>query len=99
MPSEVAMRHDDKRTITLPPEHVVFIEAQVASGSDASASDVVRAGLQALQERDAAAERWLKEEVAPVYDAMQADPGRAQTLDAVFATIRARHARALANRA
>jgi antitoxin ParD1/3/4 len=93
MPSEVALRHDEKRTFTLPPEHVVFIEAQVASGSYASASDVVRAGLQALQERDAAEERWLKEEVAPVYDAMQADPGRAQTLDAVFATIRARNER------
>ena len=99
MPSEVAMRHDEKRTFTLPPEHVVFIEEQVASGSYASASDVVRAGLQALQERDAAEERWLKEEVAPVYDAMQADPGRAQTLDVVFENIRARHARALADRA
>jgi hypothetical protein len=32
---------------------------------------VVPAGLRALQERDAAVERWLREEVAPVYDATQ----------------------------
>ena len=43
----------------------------------ASASEVVRAGLRALQERDAAVERWLREEVAPVCDAMQAEPGAA----------------------
>lgn len=92
------MRHAEKRTFSLPPEHVVFIDEQVASGSYASASEVVRAGLRALQERDAAVERWLREEVAPVYDATQADPGRVQTLDAVFGAIRARHARALADR-
>ena len=30
-----------------------------------------------MQERDAAIERWLVNEVAPVYDAMKADPSRA----------------------
>lgn len=92
------MAHAEKRTFSLPAEHVAFIDQQVASGSYASASEVVRAGLRALQERDAAVERWLREEVAPVYDAMQADPGRAQSMDEVFGAIRARHARSLADR-
>lgn len=92
------MGHAEKRTFSLPIEHMAFIDEQVASGSYASASEVVRAGLRALRERDAAVARWLREEVAPVYDAMQADPGRGQSVEAVFGAIRARHARALADR-
>lgn len=92
------MSHAEKRTFSLPVEHGKFIDEQVASGSYASASEVVRAGLRALQERDAAVERWLREEVAPVYDAMQADPARARDMEDVFGAIRARHARALADR-
>src|SRR4029077_15342272 len=48
-----------KRTFSLPAEHTKFIDAKVASGDYASGSEVVRAGLRALQERDAAVERWL----------------------------------------
>ena len=92
------MAHAKKRTFSLPAEHVRFIDQQVASGSYASASEVVRAGLRALQERDAAVERWLREEVAPVFDAMQADPDRARSMGEVFGAIRARHARSLADR-
>jgi antitoxin ParD1/3/4 len=46
----------------------------------------------ALQERDAAIERWLHEEVDPVYDAMQADPARGILADEVMAALRAHHA-------
>lgn len=88
----------EKRTVSLPPEHTAFIDSLVATGSYASASEVVRAGLRALQERNAAVERWLREEVAPVYDAMQVDPERALAADKVFGSIRERHAKALANR-
>lgn len=68
------MSASEKRTISLPAEHAAFIDEQVASGAFASASEVVRAGLRALQERDAAVERWLREEVAPTYDRWKADP-------------------------
>ena len=95
---ETVLANTEKRTVSLPEEHAAFIDALVASGAYASASEVVRAGIRALQERDAAVERWLREEVAPVYDAMQADPGRAIGLDDVFADIRARHARRLTGR-
>ena len=81
-----------KRTFSLPAEHAKFIDKKVASGSYASGSEVVRAGLRALQERDAVIERWLSEEVAPTYDAMKSDPSRAIPAKQVFAAIKARHA-------
>ncbi|MBW4092339.1 MAG: type II toxin-antitoxin system ParD family antitoxin [Proteobacteria bacterium] len=87
-----------KRTVSLPAEQAGWIDALVAQGAYASASEVVRAGLRALQERDAAVERWLREEVAPVFDAMQADPSRAIPADEVFQTLRAHHARRLGAR-
>jgi antitoxin ParD1/3/4 len=82
-----------KRTFSLPDEQAKFIDSKVASGSYASGSEVVRAGLRALQERDTAVERWLREEVAPVYDAMKADPKRAISAKKVFDAVRAHHAR------
>jgi antitoxin ParD1/3/4 len=84
-----------KRTFSLPTEHADFIDAQVASGAYASGSEVVRAGLRALQERDAAVERWLREEVSPVYDAMKQNPSRGIPAAKVFSRIRARHAERL----
>ena len=86
------MSSAEKRTFSLPGEQAGYIDAMVASGAYASGSEVVRAGLRALQERDAAIEKWLREQVVDVYDSMQANPGRALPADQVFATIRARHA-------
>jgi antitoxin ParD1/3/4 len=88
----------DKRTFSLPSEHAAFIDEKVASGAYASGSEVVRAGLRALQERDAAVERWLLAEVVPVYDAMRQDPSRSIPADTVRAEIRAHHAARLKER-
>ena len=88
----------EKRTFSLPAEQSGYIDSLVAAGSYASASEVVRAGLRALQERDAAVDKWLREEVVSVCDAMQSDPGRAIPAEQVFATIRARHADRLKKR-
>lgn len=79
-----------KRTFSLPAEHADFIDAKVESGDYASGSEVVRAGLRALRERDEAVERWLREEVAPAYDAWAADPGSAIPAETLFAEIRNR---------
>lgn len=81
-----------KRAFSLPAEQAAFIDQLVERGTYASASEVVRAGLRALQERDAAIERWLREEVAPVFDRMKADPTRGMPASEVFAEIRALHA-------
>lgn len=86
------MPSPEKRTFSLPAEQAGYIDSLVATGAYASASEVVRAGLRALQERDAAVERWLREEVVNTHDAMQADPTRAISPAQVSATLRARHA-------
>jgi antitoxin ParD1/3/4 len=87
------MTHVEKRTISLPPGQAGYIDAQVNSGLYASASEVVRAGLRALQERDAIVERWLQTQVAPIYDAMQADPSRAIPAETVLKNLRIHHAK------
>ncbi len=79
-----------KRTVSLPPEHAAYIDRLVSSGDYASASEVVRAGLRALQERDQAVESWLNAEVTATYDAMAADPERALDAQEVFSELRAR---------
>ena len=82
----------EKRTISLPQAQASYIDSLVETGTYASASEVVRAGLRALQERDAVVERWLKEKVVPVYDAMLADPSRGIPADEVMAAMRVHHA-------
>ncbi len=82
----------EKRTVSLPAEQASYIDALVASGAFASASEVVRAGLRALQERDAAVERWLRVEVAEAYDELQRTPDRAVPAEDVAAALRRRHA-------
>lgn len=82
----------EKRTISLPPQHAAYVDELVASGAYGSVSEVVRAGLRALQDRDAAVEKWLREEVVATYDAMIANPERAIPADSVFEEIRRRRA-------
>lgn len=83
------MRTTRSLSITLPNEMAEMVKAKVASGEYASESDVISDGLRTLAERDAVIERWLYEEVAPVYDAHMADPSRAVPLTEAMAQIRA----------
>jgi antitoxin ParD1/3/4 len=85
------MSGTQKRTFSLPEEHAAFIDRKVKSGDYASGSEVVRAGLRALQERDAAVERWLREEVAPSYDRLKAGRAKTYSADQVMEEIRAQH--------
>jgi antitoxin ParD1/3/4 len=84
-----------RKPILLPPEQADYIDRLVESGAFATAADVVDAGLKALQAQDTRLEHWLREAVAPAYDAMQAEPSRAISLDDAFADIRARHEKRL----
>ena len=80
-----------KRTFDLLPEQSAFIDAQVASGTFADASEVVGAGLWALQQQNGAMERWLNEEVAATYDRWKADPSGGISADEMADRMRRRH--------
>jgi antitoxin ParD1/3/4 len=86
------MAATEKRTVSLPREQANYMDDLVRGGAYASASEVVRAGLRALQERDAAVERWLREEVVPVAVATRESPERGIAADQVFGEIRRLHA-------
>ena len=82
----------EKRTISLPGDQAASIDAKVSAGDYASASEVVRAGIPALKERDEPVGRWLQHQAAQSFDAMKADPARSVSVDDAFASVRARHA-------
>jgi antitoxin ParD1/3/4 len=65
-----------KRTFSLTAEQSAFIDQQVERGAYATASEVVRDGLRELQEHDAVIEKWLRDEVMPTLERMDADPSR-----------------------
>lgn len=69
------MRTTQSLSITLPHEMAQMVKAKVSSGEYATESEVIRDGLRTLAARDAAVERWLREEVIPTYDAVLSNPG------------------------
>jgi antitoxin ParD1/3/4 len=71
------VRSTKQLSITLPNELAELIRAKVAAGEYATESEVIRDGLRVLLARDRAVESWLRETVAPAYDALKANPSRA----------------------
>jgi antitoxin ParD1/3/4 len=63
-----------RHTVTLGARHQQFIERKLAQGEYASTSEVVRAGIAALAERDARIERWFQEEILPAIEQAKAHP-------------------------
>lgn len=53
-----------------------LIRAKVTAGEYATESEVIRDGLRVLLARDRAVETWLREQVAPAYDALKANTSR-----------------------
>jgi antitoxin ParD1/3/4 len=83
------MRTTQQFSITLPHEMAELVRAKVESGEYASESEVIRDGLRALQLHERALEGWLREQVAPAYDAMKADPSRAVSVEKVRTSLAA----------
>jgi antitoxin ParD1/3/4 len=83
------MRNTQPLSITLPHDMAAMVKAKVASGEYATESEVIRDGLRALQARDAALEKWLREEVGKSYDEYAADPSIGIPADEVMARLRA----------
>ena len=92
------MRTTQQLSITLPNEMADLVRAKVATGEYATESEVIRDGLRTLLARDRAVEGWLREQVAPAYDALKADPSRAVSADDVRATLSAEHKKAAKKR-
>lgn len=76
------------RSVPVPDHLGRFVDELVARGDYPDDGAVVQAALQALRDRDDAVEQWLRNEVAPTFDAMKADPARG-----INAAIAAHHAR------
>ena len=87
------MRSTQQLSVTLPVEMAAQVKARVASGEYASESEVIRDGLRALKAREMAVEGWLRADIAPIYDAMQADPARSRSIEQVKSALAAEHGR------
>lgn len=77
------MRSTQQFSITLPNEMADLVREKVATGEYATESEVIRDGLRTLLARDRAVENWLREQVAPAYDALKSDPSRGLPSDHV----------------
>jgi putative addiction module CopG family antidote len=86
------MRTTQQFSITLPLDMAEAVERKVKSGAYASVSEVVRDGVRALLERDAAVERWLRDEVVPGHREYLANPAKGVPADAILKRIKSRRA-------
>jgi antitoxin ParD1/3/4 len=78
--------------ITLPLDLAQAIEGKVKSGAYASVNELVSESLHALLERDAAIEKWLRDEVLVGHQEYLADPSQGVPVEDVLARIKARRA-------
>jgi len=80
----------DRRTISLPAEQAEYIDHLVETGEYGSASEVVRAGIRALQKHDRMIEQWLRTEVVETYQRIKAGKERVVAADEVLAELKKR---------
>ena len=78
--------------ITLPLDIAEAVEEKIKSGAYSSASEVMRDGVRALLERDAAVERWLREDVVAGHHEYMADPSKGVPAKDILDRIKARRA-------
>ena len=81
--ADVQMRSTQQMSITLPIEMAALVKAKVAAGEYATESEVIRDGLRALLARDRAMDDWLRDQVIPAAVELEADPGRALSVEQV----------------
>ena len=86
------MRTTHQFSITLPHDMAEAVERKIKSGAYASVSEVMRDGVRVLLERDAAVERWLREEVVAGHQEYLADPSKGVPAEAIPDRIKARRA-------
>jgi antitoxin ParD1/3/4 len=86
------MRTTQQFSITLPLDMAEIVEGKIKSGAYASVSEVVRDGVRTLLERDAAVERWLRDEVIAGHKEYIADPSQGVPADEILDRIKTRRA-------
>ena len=84
------MRTTRQFSVTLPTDMAQMIEGKIKSGAYATVSEVVRDGVRALLERDAAVERWLRDDVVPGYAEHLVDPSKGVPSSEVLGRIKSR---------
>ncbi|MCV6576790.1 MAG: type II toxin-antitoxin system ParD family antitoxin [Cohaesibacter sp.] len=84
------MRTTQQFSITLPHEMAAMVEEKVNSGAYASVSEVLRDGVRALAEREAALEKWLREEVLAGHQEYLDDPDKAVPADQILSRLKQR---------
>ena len=87
------MRTTQQFSITLPHDMAELVQKKITSGAYASVSEVMRDGVRALMERDAAVERWLRDEVVSGHQEYQADRSKGIHAQDVLPHIKSRRAR------
>ena len=84
------MRTSQQFSITLPNDMAAVVTDKINFGAYASVSEVLRDGIRALMERDAALEKWLREEVVAGHAEYLTDPSKGVPADQIMARIKAR---------
>lgn len=77
-------------TVTLPSGQKAFVEERVRAGRFASASEVVREGLRALEREEAHLDEWMREKIR----AAREDPRPSIPAEEVLTRLNARIAKA-----
>ncbi len=89
--ARIIVRTTQEFSITLPTELAGLVKSKVACGEYATENEVIRHGLRVLMARDRAMEQWLQNQVAPAYDALDADPSRAISVGQVRGRLAQEH--------
>ena len=84
------MRTTQQFSITLPNDMAAAVADKISSGAYASVSEVMRDGMRALMERDAAVDKWLREEIIPGHQEYLADPSKGVPADQLIGRLKTR---------
>jgi antitoxin ParD1/3/4 len=84
------MRTTQQFSITLPLDMAEIVEGKVQSGAYATVSEVIRDGIRSLIEREAAVERWLRDEVVAGHAEYLADPSKTVPAEDILSRIKLR---------
>ncbi len=87
------MRTTQQFSITLPNEIAEVVEAKLKSGAYASVSEIMRDGVRALLDREAAVEKWLRKEVIAGHKEYLADPSKGVAAEVILERIKTRRRR------